>query len=154
LSNGNYTIYATLTDQGKPEVAKQKAEDALNTYSDMNLFVGMFAYNPPACLQAIRQANLLEKVKVAGFDEDDATLQGIKDGHVVGTVAQDPYEYGYKSMVTLKKILDGDETAIPESKYIDCPARPVTVDGRTIAGDVKTENVDEFWADLKEKTGN
>ena len=60
LSNGNYVIYATLTDQGKPEVAKQKAEDALNTYSEMNLFVGMFAYNPPACLQAIRQANLLE----------------------------------------------------------------------------------------------
>ena len=152
LSNGNYIIYTTLTDQGKPEVAKQKAEDALNTYSEMNLFVGMFAYNPPACLQAIRQANLMEKVKVAGFDENDATLQGIKDGHVIGTVAQDPYKYGYQSMVTLKKILDGDEDAIPESKYIDCPARPVTVDGRTI-GDMKTENVDEFWADLKEKTG-
>jgi len=153
LSNDKYTIYATLTDQGKPEVAKQKAEDALNTYGDIDLLVGLFAYNPPACLQAIRQANLTDKVKVAGFDEDDVTLQGIKDGNVIGTVVQNPYDYGYKSIETLKKILDGDESAIPESKYIDCPARAVTVDGRNI-GDQKTENVDEFWADLKEKTGN
>lgn len=152
LSNDKYTIYATLTDQGKPEVAKQKAEDALNTYSDINLMVGLFAYNPPACLQAIRQANLMDKVKVAGFDEDDATLQGIKDGNVVGTVVQNPYAYGYKSIETLTKLLKGDKSAIPESKYIDCPARAVTIDGHSI-GDTKTENVDEFWADLKEKTG-
>ena len=152
LSNDKFTIYATLTDQGKPEVAKQKAEDALNTYSELNLFVGLFAYNPPSCLQALRQANMLDKVKVAGFDEDDATLQGIKDGHVIGTVAQNPYAYGYRSIETLTKILNGDKDAIPASKYIDCPARAVTVDGRTV-GDVKTENVDEFWADLKEKTG-
>lgn len=153
LSNDKYTIYATLTDQGKPEVAKQKAEDALNTYADINLMVGLFAYNPPACLQALRQANLLDKIKVAGFDEDDATLQGIKDGHVIGTVAQDPYAYGYKSIETLNKLLNGDKSAIPESKYIDCPAKAVTIDGRTVS-DVSTENVDEFWADLREKTGN
>ena len=151
LSNDKYTIYATLTDQGKPEVAKQKAEDALNTYADIDLMVGLFAYNPPACLQAIRQANLIDKVKVAGFDEADATLQGIKDGHVIGTVVQDPYSYGYKSIETLTK-LRGDKSAIPESKYIDCPARAVTLDGHTV-GDTKTNNVDEFWADLKEKTG-
>ena len=153
VKSDKYTIYATLTDQGKPEVAQQKAEDALNAYPELTMFVGLFAYNPPACLQAIRQADKLDDVTVAGFDEEDATLQGIKDGHVIGTVVQNPYDYGYKSMEMLNEILKGNKGVIPESKYLDCPARAVTSDGREIGG-VKTEVVDAFWADLKEKTGN
>ena len=137
-----YTILATLTDQGKPEVAKQKTEDALNTYSDVDLFAGLFAYNPPAIIQALKQANKLGKIKIVGFDEDDATLQGIKDGNVVGTVVQNPYEYGYQSVKILSEILKGNQGVIPEGKFIDISARSVTSD-----------NVDEFWADLKAKTG-
>jgi ribose transport system substrate-binding protein len=148
-----FTILTTLVDQGATQVAKQKAEDALNTYPEVDVMVGLFAYNPPAILQAIKQANKADKVKVAGFDEDDATLQGIKDGTVIGTVVQNPYEYGYQSVRVLSEILKGNKDVIPKSKYIDVPARAVTKDGRKIGGK-KTENVDEFWADLKEKVGN
>lgn len=148
-----FTILATLVDQGATQVAKQKAEDALNTYPEVEVMVGLFAYNPPAMLQAIKQANKSDKVKVAGFDEDDATLQGIKDGTVIGTVVQNPYEYGYQSVKLLSELLKGNKDAIPESKYIDVPARAVTKDGRDVGG-TKSENVDEFWADLKEKVGN
>lgn len=148
-----FTVLTTLVDQGATQVAKQKAEDALNTYPDVDVMVGLFAYNPPAMLQAIRQANKTGKVKVAGFDEDDATLQGIKDGTVIGTVVQNPYEYGYQSVRVLSELLKGNKKVIPASKYIDVPARAVTKDGRKIGGK-KTENVDEFWADLKDKVGN
>jgi ribose transport system substrate-binding protein len=148
-----FTILTTLVDQGATQVAKQKAEDALNTYPEVDVMVGLFAYNPPAMLQAIKQANKTDKVKVAGFDEDDATLQGIKDGTVIGTVVQNPYEYGYQSVKVLSELLKGNKKVIPESKYIDVPARAVTSDGRKIGGK-ETENVDEFWADLKEKVGN
>ena len=147
-----FTVLATLVDQGTAQVAKQKAEDAINTYPEVELMVGLFAYNPPAMLQAIKQANKTDKIKVAGFDENDATLQGIKDGTVIGTVVQNPYEYGYQSAKVLSELLKGNKKVIPESKYIDVPARVVTKDGRDI-GDMKTENVDEFWADLKDKTG-
>lgn len=148
-----FTVLTTLVDQGATQVAKQKAEDALNTYPDVDVIVGLFAYNPPAILQALRQANKIDKIKVAGFDEDDATLQGIKDGSVIGTVVQNPYEYGYQSVRVLSELLKGNKKVIPESKYIDVPARAVTKDGRKI-GDKKTEQVDEFWADLKEKVGD
>ena len=93
-----------------------------------------------------------DRVKVAGFDEDDVTLQGIKDGTVIGTVVQNPYEYGYQSVHILNELLKGNDSAIPESKFIDIPARAVTKDGRTI-GETKSENVDDFWTDLKAKTG-
>ena len=148
-----FTVLTTLVDQGATQVAKQKAEDALNTYPDVDVIVGLFAYNPPAILQALRQANKINKVKVAGFDEDDATLQGIKDGTVIGTVVQNPYEYGYQSVRVLNELLKGNKDVIPESKYIDVPARAVTKDGRKV-GDENSEQVDEFWADLKEKVGN
>lgn len=137
-----YTILATLTDQGKPEVAKQKAEDALNTWPEADCFVGLFAYNPPAIVQAVKQANRLGQVVIVGFDEDDATLQGIKEGYVVGTVVQNPYEYGYQSVRVLAEILKGNQDVIPENRFTDIPPRKVTA-----------ENVDAFWADLKAKTG-
>jgi len=147
-----FTVLATLTDQGATQVAKQKAEDALNTYPDVDVMVGLFVYNPPAILQALRQAKKIDKIKVAGFDEEEGTLQGIKDGTVIGTVVQNPYEYGYQSVKVLSKILAGDKSVIPASGYIDVPARAVTKDGRTVGG-VESLAVDEFWADLKDKTG-
>lgn len=137
-----YTIVGTITDQGKADVAKRKGEDAITAYPQLDVMVGLFAYNPPQILQALKQQSKLGQIKVVGFDEDDATLQGIKDGHVVGTVVQNPYEYGYKSVDALKKILAGDRGFIPETKFIDIPARVITRD-----------NVDAFWEDLKAKQG-
>lgn len=143
IGNDKYTIVATLTDQGAMEVSKQKAEDAIITYSDLQVMVGLFEYNPPAILQALKQSKKLGSIKVVGFDENAATLQGIKDGTVVGTVVQNPYEYGYKSVEVLTKLLDGDKSIIPESKYIDIAPRAIT-----------KSNVDEFWAELRALSGS
>ena len=142
ISGDKYTILGTITDQGKPEVAQAKAEDSLNTYPDINAMVGLFEYNPPACHKALEKANKLGKVKLIGFDENDITLQAIKDGTCTGTIVQNPYAYGYESVRVLTALLNGDEGAIPESKYLDIPPRAIT-----------KENVDEFWADLKAKKG-
>lgn len=141
IKGDKYTIIDTLTDQGDEAVAKRKAEDAITTYPEMDAMVGLFAYNPPACLAALKSQGKLNKIKVVGFDEADDTLQGIKDGTVQGTVVQNPYEYGFQSVKVLVSILNGDESIIPESKFIDIPARSIT-----------KENVDEFWDDLKSKT--
>ncbi|MCA9247846.1 MAG: substrate-binding domain-containing protein [Planctomycetales bacterium] len=143
IEGEKYTILATLVDQGKQEVAKEKAADAINAYPDMNAMVGLFEYNPPACYQALQQANKLGEIKLIGFDENELTLQAIKDGTCVGTVVQNPYEYGYQSVKILASLIKGDKSVIPESKFIDIEARMITAD-----------NVDEFWADLKAKKGS
>ena len=141
IQAGDYTILDTLLDQGDSTVAKQKAEDAITTYPKIAGMVGLFEYNPPALLQAIKSQNRPD-IKIIAFDENESTLQGVKDGTVVGTVVQDPYNYGYESIRVLKSILDGDLSVIPESKFIDIPARTIT-----------KENVDTFWDDLKSKMG-
>lgn len=138
LKNDKYEIVGTFLDQGKSDVALSKAEDALSKYSDLAAVVGLFEYNPPELLKAVEKRGKLGEIVIVGFDENDLTLQGIKDGTVVGTVVQNPYQYGYKSIEILAALARGDRSVIPESKYIDIPPRSVTKD-----------NVDEFWDEKK-----
>lgn len=142
IKGDKYTIVATLTDQGKSDIALSKAEDALNAYNNLNAMVGLFEYNPPALHQALKKADKLKEIALIGFDENDVTLQAIKDGECIGTVVQNPYQYGYESVRVLKELLAGNEDVIPESKYIDVPPRAITKD-----------NVDEYWDDLRAKKG-
>jgi ribose transport system substrate-binding protein len=55
---------------------------------------------------------------------------------------QNPYKYGYESVNVLVKLAKGDKSVIPANKVMDIPARQI-----------RKNNVDEFWADLKKKTG-
>src|SRR5690606_13778737 len=86
--DGKYTILGTLTDQFDRAKAKSNAEDALTRHPDLTAMVGLFEYNPPLILEALDRAGKLKQVKVIAFDENEATLQGIKDGTVVGTIVQ------------------------------------------------------------------
>ncbi|MCS1410304.1 MAG: Ribose import binding protein RbsB [Verrucomicrobia subdivision 3 bacterium] len=140
LSGGGFEILGTMTDQFDRAKGKANVEDTLSRYPDIKGMVGLFVYNPPLALEALEQAGKLGQVKVIAFDEAESTLQGIIDGTVHGTVVQDPYMYGYKSVEVLKQIIDGDLSSIPENKFIDIPARYILRD-----------NVEAFWADLKEK---
>jgi ribose transport system substrate-binding protein len=142
IKGDKYVVLGTITDQGKPEVGQAKAEDSLNTYPDINAMVGLFEYNPPACYKALEKAGKLGKIQLIGFDENDVTLQAIKDGTCAGTVVQNPYMYGYESVRVLKDLLEGKPDAVPESKYQDIAPRTIT-----------SENVDIFWSDLKAKKG-
>tara|TARA_B100000676_G_C18022399_1_gene813446 strand:+ start:87 stop:1196 length:1110 start_codon:yes stop_codon:yes gene_type:complete len=133
--SGKYQVIRTILADGQN--AKSKAADAINAYPEMKAMVGLFEYNPPGCYKALEQAGKLGEIKIIGFDENDVTLQGIKDGHVTGTIVQDPYQYGYQSTKLLKAILEGKK---PEQSFIDIAPRKIV-----------KENVDEYWADLKAK---
>ncbi|MFP6887112.1 MAG: sugar-binding protein, partial [Opitutales bacterium] len=138
LDSGKYKILGTAVT-GFAQ-ARQMADDAIADYPDMKAMVGLFEYNLPACYQALKQAGKLGKIKLVGFDENDVTLQGIKDGTVAGTIVQNPYEYGYQSVKILKDILEGKQV----QDFIDILPRKIT-----------KENVDAYWTDLKaRKTGN
>lgn len=141
-SGNGFTVLGTLTDQFDRAKAKANVEDTLSKHPDLAGAVGLFAYNPPAILEALKQAGKAGQVKVIGFDEDKATLKGIQDDIVHGTVVQNPYEYGYKSVQILKDVLAGDLSVIPENKYIEVPARKI-----------RKDTVDEFWAQLKQRLG-
>jgi ribose transport system substrate-binding protein len=140
LTNGSYTIVSTLTDQFDRVKAKSNCEDILLRHPNLSGIIGLFAYNIPACLEALKHSSASNALRLFAFDEADEVLQGIQDGKVVGTVVQNPYEYGYQSIKLLKEIVAGNAAAIPNPAFIDIPARRID-----------SSNVVEFWSDLRSK---
>lgn len=143
ITNEKYTILDTRTDDFDHPQAKANAQDAIAKYPNLKCMVGLFAYNPPLCLEAIRDADKLNEIKVVSFDEDPVSLQGIIDGTVVGTVVQNPYQYGYESVRVLNGLANGDKSVVPENKIIHIPARTI-----------RKDNVKEYWAELKALIGD
>ena len=140
-----------FTDDAKPDVAKKKADYVVGLLSKKIkagrpvCMVGLWAYNPPAIMQALRPEKLLGTVKIVAMDEDRETLKGIKKGWVHGTVVQDPYKFGYETVRVLaslakgdKKVLDGPEFEGDMKKYY--------IPHRTF----RQNNVDELKAEVED----
>lgn len=122
---GKYEVLDTRVDNFDTAQSLAGAQDALIAYPDLAAMVGLFAYNPPTCLEALRGAGRLGEVTVVGFDEQDGTLDGIEAGHVFATVSQNPFTYGTESVRVLHALIQGDESVIPESGVIGVEARVV-----------------------------
>lgn len=142
LAGSNVQILDVRTDNTDRVRAKSNASDTLVNFPDIAGMVGLWSYNGPLILSAVREANKIDKVKIIAFDEEDETLAGIKNGEIFATVVQQPYEFGYRSMELMSKILAGDKSGIPASKQIFVP---------TIA--VKKDNVEQFTRELNQRLG-
>lgn len=142
VEGNGYRILGTLTDQFDLAAGKANAEDALARHPDLDCMVGLFAYNPPMILEALARAGRTGSVKVVGFDEADETLAGILAGSVHGTVVQDPYQYGYRSIEILAALAAGDRSVIPASGFVDIPARQI-----------RAEDARRFWDELNARSG-
>lgn len=142
LKGDKYEILDTRTDDFDFAKAKSLAQDSIVKYPKLSCMVGLFAYNPPILLEALKSAGKLKTIKVIGFDEEDGTLKGIQDGDVTGTIVQNPYKYGYESVRILKSLAGGDSSVLPKDGFVNIPARSITSD-----------NVDAFWSELKKLTG-
>src|SRR5690349_8437854 len=142
LAGSNIQIVDVRTDNTDRVRAKSNASDTLVNVPDIAGMVGLWSYNGPAILSAVKEANKVDKVKIIAFDEEDETLAGVKDGSIYATVVQQPFEFGYRSMELMAKVLSGDKSGIPASKQIFVP---------TIA--VKKDNVADFTKQLNQRLG-
>ena len=121
LQGSKVEIIDLRTDDTDRARAKTNAADTLVKYPDVAAMVGLWSYNGPAILGAVKDAGKVGQVKIICFDEEDETLAGIKDGSIFATVVQQPYEFGYQSVKMMAKILGGDRSAIPANKQIIVP---------------------------------
>lgn len=138
LSGAKYSILDTRTDNFDYARAKANAEDAITSTPDLACMVGLFGYNPPNCLEAVKAAGKTRKIKIVAFDENAPTLQGIIDGHIHGTVSQQPYYYGYHSVRILAGLARGDQSVLPKNGFLEVPIV-----------EVRKDTVEKFWTELK-----
>lgn len=128
---GNYELVGTYTDGVDKNKAKDNASDVLakNQASEDLCLVGLWAYNAPAILAAVKDAKRVGKVKIVGFDEDNETLEGIKSGEIVGTIVQNPFEFGFQSVKMMADLVRKPESVkIPADGIIDIPHKVITKD--------------------------
>ena len=116
LKGSKVQIIDIRTDDTDRARAKSNVSDTLVKYPDVACLVGLWSYNGPAILNAVRDANKVGKVKIVCFDEEDETLAGVKEGAIFATVVQQPYEFGYQSIKLLAQAAGGDKSAIPAEK--------------------------------------
>jgi ribose transport system substrate-binding protein len=117
--------------------AKRNVEDTLAANPDINCMVGFYSYNTPRIYEVLKEAGRLGDITVIGFDEDPITLGGVREGTIVGTVVQQPYEWGYQGMLLMAKYLEGDKSGIPANHLIIIPTKII-----------HKANVDAFEAEL------
>src|SRR5215467_3996695 len=126
IKDTNIQILDTRTDDTDTVRAKSNVADALAKHSDLKGLVGLWSYNGPAILNAVKDANKIGQIKIVTFDEADETLGGIRAGAIYGTVVQQPFEFGYQAIKLMTQALKGDKSFIPSNKQIIIPTMSST----------------------------
>jgi ribose transport system substrate-binding protein len=124
LEGSKVEIVDIRTDGGDQAKARANAEDTLTKYgSEIQLLSGLWAYNTPQIYNAVKAAGKEGTVKIVGFDEDQMTLRGISEGVIEATVVQQPYEFGYQSVMALARYIEGDRSMVPDNKMQIIPTK-------------------------------
>jgi ribose transport system substrate-binding protein len=121
LQGSNVEIIDIRTDDTDRVRAKSNVSDTLVRYPDVAALVGLWSYNGPAILNAVREAGKIGQIKIIAFDEEDETLAGVADGSIHATVVQQPYEFGYQAIKMMHAALKGDRSSIPANKQVFVP---------------------------------
>lgn len=121
-------ILDVKTDDADQVRAKANAADTIVKYPDVAAMVGLWGYNGPAIVSALKEAKKLGQIQVVCFDDDPQTVSAIMEGSIYGTVVQQPYEFGYQAIKLMNSILAGDTSGIPANKLRIIPTLAVTKD--------------------------
>jgi ribose transport system substrate-binding protein len=142
LDGSNIQILDVRTDDTDRVRAKANVQDTMVKYPDVACLVGLWSYNGPAIVNAVKEAGKNGQVKIVCFDEEDETLAGVKSGDIYATVVQQPFEFGHLSMLNMAKVLGGDKSVVPDGKQIFIPTLGI-----------KKDTVDEYQTKLNKLRG-
>jgi simple sugar transport system substrate-binding protein len=124
------------TSFGNPTAVAQAVKAALLKDPSVDGAITISAGDANSAANAISQANVGDKVKLASFDMDETGLQRIKDGKQLFSVDQQPYLQGYLAVSLLNGFVQYG---------LDLPTKPVL----TGPGIVSKDNVDTTMAGAK-----
>ena len=118
LAGSNIQILDTLEDGTQSAMALKNAQDALANHPDLAGMVGIYSYDGPAILAAVRGAGKAGQVKIVCFDEDGETMAGVAAGDIFGTVVQKPFEFGHQTILLMDKFICGDKSLPAGGKFL------------------------------------
>jgi ribose transport system substrate-binding protein len=98
VSSAKYEIVSALVDEGDLDRCVEQLKQVLAEHPNLACIAGLNSYHGGQIVKALKEKELLNKVKVVAFDTEDATLAALEQGYIYATVAQDPYHYGYQAV--------------------------------------------------------
>ncbi len=129
LKRTQVQVVETYNDGEDKAKALANAQAALQKYPDLAGFYGVYAFNGPACAQAVKMAGKVGKVKIVCFDTTAEHMQLIKQGLITATIGQRPFMMGYRSTEILYRMVTGGvdkvlrdlkmEKLPPEKRHLD-----------------------------------
>lgn len=151
-TNGAVSLIQHITDTDAQEAADQKINALLGAQKDQIDGMISTAYIP-SVVAAKSLRNLGDKrIKLIGIDDDKIVLDGIKDGFVAGTMAQNPYGQGYVAAYVLDLLIGGTCKVKADAPFIKTPQTAKFIDSGTML--ISADNVDTYKGDLKKVTSD
>jgi ribose transport system substrate-binding protein len=81
----------------------------LETFPDITAIFGVSAYGAPGAATAVKERKQPEKLLIAGFDDLQETLAGIRDGSIQFCIVQKTYNMGWLAVENLLKAVNGED---------------------------------------------
>ena len=126
LEEAGVAAVAEMSGNNNTADSKSVMEAQLIANPDINLVLCHNDDSALGALEAIKEAKA-EGITVIGFDGNTSALESIAAGELSATIAQQPEEMGYLSVMTTLSALKGEEV----EKIISVPT--VVIDGSTVA---------------------
>lgn len=103
-------VLNTVADKNDLSIAMTEAENTLNAYPDVNVFVMLESTGGPGVAQTCSEMGR-DDVLILDIDAVDATIDNIKSGKVWATLAQNFYKRGYESIrMAYEYLNEGENT--------------------------------------------
>lgn len=100
------------------DVALNVAENMIQANPDITMLYGGNEGTLLGALAAVESQDMLNQVVLCGIDTSVEILDGIDDGRIAFTVAQQPYQMGVASIESCLKAINGE--TLEKNQVIDC----------------------------------
>jgi ribose transport system substrate-binding protein len=103
-----------LGDDMDLSVAMKNVKDALDRHADLDVLVGIWAYNAHAIAEVVKQRGIRSKTTIVVFDAAPKAIGHMLDGNIDAMVVQNPYDMGYRGTRLMKALVEDDHATIHE----------------------------------------
>jgi ribose transport system substrate-binding protein len=145
-TKGAVTLLQTVGDTDDQEKGDQKINALLAAQKDNIGGIIATAYISSVVTATALRNQGDKRIKMVGIDNDKIVMDGIHDGFVAGTIAQNPYGQAYIGVYALDLLASGC-TAKAEAPWIKTPQTAHFIDSGTVV--VTAKNLDSYKDDLK-----
>lgn len=103
-----------LADEMDLSTAQKNVRDAIDRHADLDVLVGIWAYNAHAIAQTVKDRGLQDKVIVVNFDAAPKALAHMEAGLIDALVVQNPYEMGYQGTKLMRALVEDDHDTLTQ----------------------------------------